>query len=305
MALKPHVKHTHVYTTHQTTDLHLDVYLSQPTDPKTPKPIILWFHGGYLITGTRTAIPTWLLNHALTHQWPLISPDYRVLPESTGHDTISDILLAYKWVAKSLPQLHPECRPDINRIIVAGASAGGWCALVTALQNATPVETIPIPIPAPCALFLLYPMTDPGSEKWAQSFSLPGSVMDSDTAGMLIADIPGRISRGEVSLGEEFPKSEEEVKTRKRLPLLYAVLERGLFLDYLSGVKGLGGRVLREGLGQVVGDDDDGKMLFPLDFGVFGKGFPRTVVVHGTGDEEVSCEESEKLVRRLEEGGRG
>ncbi|OOF90359.1 hypothetical protein ASPCADRAFT_212041 [Aspergillus carbonarius ITEM 5010] len=299
MALKPYAKHTHVYATHQATDLHLDVYLAQPIDPVTPKPIILWLHGGYLITGTRSAIPTWLLNHALAQQWPLVSPDYRVLPESTGLHTVDDVLSAYQWVAESLTQLHPECRADPTRIIVAGASAGGWCALITALHFSTPVDTIPVP----CALFLLYAMTDPGSEKWAQRVSLPGATVDPDTARELLEDIPTRIARGDVCLGEEFPKSEEELKTRKRLPLLYAIMEKGVYLDYLTGVDGFGKRVMSAGLEEVVGQR--AKQLFPLDFGEFGSGFPSSVVVHGTADGEVSCGESEKLVKRLEEGGVG
>ncbi|PYI01612.1 alpha/beta-hydrolase [Aspergillus sclerotiicarbonarius CBS 121057] len=299
MAIRPHIKHTHVYTTHQATDLHLDVYITQPVEPKIPKPIILWLHGGYLITGSRNAIPKWLLNYAIAHQWPLVSPDYRVLPESTGFHTIEDVLSAYTWVAQSLNQLHPECRADPTRIIVAGASAGGWCALVSALHFSTPVDTIP----SPCALFLLYPMTDPGSEKWAQSVSLPGATVDPDTARDLLEDIPRRIARGDISLGEEFPKSEEELRTRKRLPLLYAILEKGVFLDYLTGVVGFGQKVLSGGLTEAV--EERAKQLFPLDSGEFGSSFPPTVVVHGTADGEISCGESVKLVKKLEEVGVG
>ncbi|RAL03331.1 alpha/beta hydrolase [Aspergillus ibericus CBS 121593] len=299
MANRPHIKHTHVYTTHQATDLYIDVYLPQLTESETPKPIILWLHGGYLITGTRNAIPTWLLNYALAQQWPLVSPDYRVLPESTGLDTIEDVLSAYKWVVQSLNQLHPECRAEPSRIIVAGASAGGWCALVSALHFSTSVETIP----PPCALFLLYPMTDPGSEKWAQSVSLPGATVDPDTARDLLEDIPRRIARGDISVGEEFPKAEEELRTRKRLPLLYAILEKGVFLDYLTGVARFGQSVVSGGLERLV--DERAKRLFPLDFGEFGSSFPPTVVVHGTADGEISCGESEKLVKRLAEGGVG
>jgi acetyl esterase/lipase len=146
-------------------------------------------------------------------------------------------------------------------------------------------------------------MTDPGSEKWAQSVSLPDASVDPDTAQRLLEDIPGKIARGETSLGEDFPKSEAELLTRKRLPLLYAILEKGLYLDYLTGVSGFGGNVVSLGLEHAV--DERAKGLFPLDFGSFGSSFPTTVVVHGTADCEISCHESEKLVAKLKEEGAG
>lgn len=236
-----------------------------------------------------------------------MSADYRVLPESTGFATTEDVISAYEWVASSLNNVHPECHADTRQIIVAGASAGGWCALVTALHFSTTTTSSSSLYP-PKALFLLYPLTDPGSKKWAQSVSLPDTAVDPDTAQALIKDIPERIARGEISVGEDFPTSEEELHTRKRLPLLYAMLERGLFLDYLTGVSGFGERVVNVGLEHAVVDgvEERAKGLFPLDFGSFGaSSFPATVIVHGAADREVSCYESEKLASKLEENGVG
>lgn len=47
IASKPFVKETHVYVTRQSVDLCIDVY--RTTQPKAPSPILLWFHGGYLV----------------------------------------------------------------------------------------------------------------------------------------------------------------------------------------------------------------------------------------------------------------
>ncbi|OKL61797.1 hypothetical protein UA08_02313 [Talaromyces atroroseus] len=298
MAIRPHVKHTHVYKSDKATDIHLDVYLAANTgSSESPKPVILWFHGGYLVTGSRAAIPSWFLNYAIAHEWTLVSADYRVLPESTGFATTEDAIAAYEWVATSLIGLHPECHADPRRIIVAGASAGGWCTLVSALSLSKSSQN---GIPRPKALFLLYPFTDPGSEKWAQSLSLPDTTVDQAMAQKLLDEIPRRIAQGDTSLGEDFPKSEAELLTRKRLPLLYAILERGIFLDYLTGLSGFGRQVMSVGLENAV--DERAKGLFPLDFGSFGPSFPATVVVHGTADREISCQESEKLVAKLKEG---
>ncbi|RAK72165.1 alpha/beta hydrolase [Aspergillus fijiensis CBS 313.89] len=312
MTTRTYDKHTHVYKTHFTTEIQLDVYLPPGKDSRTPRPILLWFHGGYLITGSRRAIPGWLLHHALTQNWTLISADYRVLPESTGLATTEDAIAAYEWVAGgSLHRLHRDCTANPGQIILAGASAGGWCALVTALHFTSPSpaeQTGQIPLPPPKALWLLYPLLDLGSQKWAQSVHLPGArAVDRATAESLLHEVSERIARGEISIGEDFPSSEEEMRTRKRLPLLYLLLERGGFLDSLTGEAGFGERVVGLGLDGAVaghghGHDNRVRGLFPLDYGVFGPGFPATVIVHGTGDREVSCGESERLVDKLREG---
>ncbi|OJK00943.1 hypothetical protein ASPACDRAFT_1887659 [Aspergillus aculeatus ATCC 16872] len=314
MTTRTYEKHTHVYKTHLTTEIQLDVYLPPDQDSNTPKPILLWFHGGYLITGSRKAIPGWLHHHALSQNWTLISADYRVLPESTGLATIEDVIVAYEWVAGgSLRRLHPNCTADPGQIILAGASAGGWCALVTALHFTSPSvpaeQTGQTPLPPPKALWLLYPLLDLGSQKWAQSVYLPGAMaVDPATAENLLHRVSERIARSEISVGEDFPSSEEEMRTRKRLPLLYLLLERGVFLDFLTGQTGFGERVVGLGLDGAVAEPGYGhavhvRGLFPLDYGVLGPGFPATVVVHGTDDREVSCGESERLVATLQEGG--
>ena len=144
-------------------------------------------------------------------------------------------------------------------------------------------------------------MSDLGSEKWAQRVSLPGATVDLAIAQhLLLEEIPRRIARGKTSVGEDFPSSEEELRTRKRLPLLYAILEKGVFLDYLTGVSGFGEKRVSIGLENAV-KDERAKRLFPLHWGLFGSGFPATVIVHGTADREVSCGESEKLVSKLQE----
>ncbi|PWY86750.1 alpha/beta-hydrolase [Aspergillus heteromorphus CBS 117.55] len=304
--------HTHIYKSHPdlNLNLHLDVYTPNVT-PQTPKPVILWFHGGYLITGSRKAIPSWLLAFANTQQWSLVSADYRVLPESTGLATLEDTTSAYEWVAHSLKELHPESCTDTNRIIIGGASAGGWCTLTTALHfcaasyshshnqsDSDGGSHNPSTIAKPAALFLLYPMVDPGTETWARGFALPGSSLDADAEERVMGEIATSLASETISDGEDFPKSEAEVLTRKRVAWVWAVLQKGLFLEYLTGVPGFAGKLLDGGVegaaeGQV-------RKLFPLDFGTFEQqAFPRTVVVHGVDDQEVSCQESERLVSLL------
>ncbi|KAJ3476865.1 hypothetical protein NLG97_g8995 [Lecanicillium saksenae] len=293
---EPFAKETHVYVPRQTTDISLDVYTSK--QGQMPSPIMLWFHGGYLITGSRIAIPDWLLNFAYDQGWTVVSPDYRVLPESTGLATIEDLQSAYRWVAKELPCIHREC--DANRIILAGASAGGWCAVVNAMLVTDPASCAGLPLPR--ALFLIYPIVDIGSEKWAKSFTIPDSHVDSETKHHLLQDIPLRIARREASLGEDFPTSEEELKTRKRLPLLYSVMEEGRLLDYLTGLSGFAARRMASGLERTILRDPTVQKLFPLSC-AFSSEYPSTVIVHGTADRGVSSEESETLLQKLQSAG--
>ncbi|PYH44307.1 alpha/beta-hydrolase [Aspergillus saccharolyticus JOP 1030-1] len=312
-AAETYTKHTHVYKTHHATDIHLDVIVSSGNKElsRTAKPVLLWFHGGYLVTGSRNAIPGWLLHYALSHSWTVVSADYRVLPESTALATREDVIAAYEWVAGgSLSRLHPGCNADLDQIILGGASAGGWCALVTALHfstrpsdhdQQTDERTLP---PRPRALWLLYPWIDLGSSKWAQSVTLPSAApVDPATRQSLLAAIPRQIARGETSVGEDFPASEAELRTRKRLPLLYAMLEGGAFLDYLTGVSGFSERVVQVGLDRAVDGDSRLRALFPLSWGSFTSAFPATCLVHGTADREVPCGESERLVAKLRRRG--
>jgi pimeloyl-ACP methyl ester carboxylesterase len=118
------------------------------------------------------------------------------------------------------------------------------------------------------------------------------------------------INNKEISLGEPFPASAEELRTRKRLPLLWAMLQSGTWLDYLTGVEGFATDVARFGIEATVEkwnvDKPEGydmKQLFPLDFADFERLsiMVPTVVIHGTQDLEVPISESERLVRRIED----
>ena len=159
-------------------------------------------------------------------------------------------------------------------------------------------------LPRPKALLLVYPIVDLGSEKWAQSVCLPGSnVNPAVKEHLLLEDIPQRIVQQETSVGEDFPTSEEELRTRKRLPLLYAILEGGIILDYLTGIPGFAEKRMATGLNTLFAQESHIRKLFPLDCNMFSRSCPATIIVHGTADREVSCSESEVLVGQLQAAG--
>lgn len=95
-------------------------------------PVNLRFHGGFLVNGARNMAkitPPWLLQHAIDERIIIVSPDYRLLPESSGSDILEDIEDAWNWVSTELSKTVLGMRQgkavaDIKRIIVSGESAG-------------------------------------------------------------------------------------------------------------------------------------------------------------------------------------
>lgn len=107
---------------------------------KNPHPLLIHFHGGFLICGHSTYEEwhaTWTIQLALQHSAILVSPNYRLLPESNGHDILSDISDFWTWVKTSLASeissISPDTNIDLSNILVAGESAGGYLAIQSAL----------------------------------------------------------------------------------------------------------------------------------------------------------------------------
>lgn len=256
-----------------------------------------------------------MLHSVLALGWTVVCPDSRVLPESNGFAVIEDVLAACRWIVDnpsecghSASEANSHHIPDV---VFAGASAGGWCALVAALHFcAQPSDAMTQALLRPKALLLLYPMLCLSSTRWCKPIFLTPEPMCEITAQSHLALAEQRIRVRETSLGEPFPTSEEEMRTRKRLPLLWAIMQSGRWLDYLTGVEGFAAHVESHGIEAATKkwkvnqpEGDDLKQLFPLDFADF-KDFSAavpTIIVHGTKDREVPISESEELVRKIKD----
>jgi acetyl esterase/lipase len=72
-----------------------------------------------------------------------VTPDYRLLPESSGLDIISDLHNFYTWLhtnlasflSTSFPSQTPT--PDLSKILITGESAGGYMAVQSVLLGET------------------------------------------------------------------------------------------------------------------------------------------------------------------------
>lgn len=121
-------KTTYVYKTVGETQIKADVYR---TPSQTPQPVLVWIHGGALIMGSRkNYIPAELKDLCRTQGYILISLDYRRAPETKLPEIITDIQQAFTWIRQKGPDLF-GANPD--KIVVAGASAGGYLTLMTGI----------------------------------------------------------------------------------------------------------------------------------------------------------------------------
>lgn len=124
-----------------------------PFDASDPLPLIVFFHGGGFVQGNLDShdVPCRLLAKHAGAQ--VLSVDYRLAPEHPFPAAVEDSCAAFAWAVEHADELGAEPA----RIAVAGDSAGGNLAAVTAAQAGRPVGQGGL---APALQILLYPVTD-------------------------------------------------------------------------------------------------------------------------------------------------
>ena len=93
-------------------------------------PVIVFFHGGGFIGGSIDAYDKPCRGLAEDLGAVVISPSYRLAPEHPFPAAPDDAFAALQWAAR----VAPEHGGDPDRLVVAGESAGGNLAAVTALR---------------------------------------------------------------------------------------------------------------------------------------------------------------------------
>lgn len=125
---------THIYKIIDGKELKLDVY-TPATPDKTIKPVIIFFHGGGLIIGTRE-LHKYQCSYFASKRMVAVSADYRLLAKGANPQTevpkcIKDTKSAIRWI-----KLHAgEFNIDTNKVFLGGASAGGFLATAAALNK--------------------------------------------------------------------------------------------------------------------------------------------------------------------------
>nr|AFR57470.1 EasP [Epichloe inebrians] len=111
--------------------------------PSKPSPIIINWHGGYLVAGHGLLplfFPPLLLRLAKKHSAIIVSPDHALLPREEGLSSVqADAEAFHHWLHSSFAELlaatAPSYEPDLTRILLHGGSSGAYLALSSALSH--------------------------------------------------------------------------------------------------------------------------------------------------------------------------
>lgn len=148
---------TKVYKSVQGHSIDVDILYSNhllQTPALEPRPILLRFHGGGLISGASLFpqfFAPWILQLAERHSAIIVSPNYRLIPESCVRDTLDDIEDAWLWVHESLPsilQQKASLAVDVARIMVTGDSAGGYLSIQLGLSHPDLIRAVTASYPS-------------------------------------------------------------------------------------------------------------------------------------------------------------
>src|SRR5437868_3050687 len=105
---------TYTYKTVGDLPIKADVYRS-PGDEV--RPVIVWIHGGALITGQRGGPNAEQRKRYLDAGYVIVSIDYRLAPETKLKGIIEDVQDAFKWVRSHGPKLY---KIDPKKVAVIG-----------------------------------------------------------------------------------------------------------------------------------------------------------------------------------------
>ena len=108
----------------------LDLYL--PAKTKQPFPVLIWFHGGGLVSGSKNEINDQrIANYWRTKGVGLINVDYRMSPQVQFPAYIQDAAQAVAWVIQNAKKLGA----DPKQIYIGGHSAGAYLAAMLAFNE--------------------------------------------------------------------------------------------------------------------------------------------------------------------------
>lgn len=99
-----------------------------------PRVLVLYLHGGGYFYGSPRTHRQALIGLAKAFDAPVWALDYRLAPEHPFPAAVDDAVAGYRWLASQFPEA---------RIVLAGDSAGGGLAIVTALAAAKEGLAIP------------------------------------------------------------------------------------------------------------------------------------------------------------------
>ncbi len=115
-------------------------------------PLLVFYHGGGFVLGDLETHEPLCAEISRSLDLPVVAVDYRLAPECPFPAGIEDSIAATRWLAGSPIELGR----DVTGLVLAGDSAGGNFAIVTALALRDEPAAAPV-----IAQWLIYPAADP------------------------------------------------------------------------------------------------------------------------------------------------
>ena len=253
---------TLTYKTIKFCAIKLDLYVPQN---RQRLPILLRFHGGGLLQGSRTSVPPHLLRGISLHGYALVSADYRLAPQVGVAHILEDVLDCIHYVRNDLirESAVEVDTLDTSRLAIVGSSAGGYLALLAGLYA----------LPKPKVVLAIYPITNPHGEFFSNPHPHP----------------LGHIDRAEVaeSLDRDVDAVSEDTHCGEgRRKLYFWMLQTASYADLVR-----------------VGANDQ-EFIVSSQIRKLGKAaLPPTYLVHGDSDVLVDVAQSDEVVEAMREVG--
>lgn len=125
--------------------------LFDPLESRAPGPVMVYFHGGGFVLGDLDSHEPVCAEIARVLDMPVVSVDYRLSPEHRWPAAPDDCEAAARWIASGPAELGR----GVSSLVLAGDSAGGTLAIVTALALRNRSADVPV-----IAQWPIYPAVD-------------------------------------------------------------------------------------------------------------------------------------------------
>ncbi len=145
---------------------------------RAPGPVVLFYHGGGFVLGDLDSHAPICAEMARSLDLPVIAVDYRLAPEHPWPAAPDDTEQATRWIASAPAVLGF----GVTGLVLAGDSAGGTLAIVTAMALRDDPAAVPV-----LAQWPIYPAADlgthyPSYDEFAEGFLLSRAGMEWFTA---------------------------------------------------------------------------------------------------------------------------
>ena len=136
----------------------LPARLYDARERREPGPLVLFFHGGGFVVGGLYSHEPFCRRAAALLDLPVLAIDYRLAPEHRWPAAPDDCEAAARWAATGPAVLER----GVTSLVLAGDSAGGTLAIVTAMALRDRPAAAPVIAQMP-----LYPAVDLREREWA------------------------------------------------------------------------------------------------------------------------------------------